>query len=127
MLAVVAVTASAGGSVVLLVVGIGFLIAGAVGWMRWSKSDGTQPWLGVAIDVIVGCVASVDAAMGIIDAPGRATLWSTGSAALVVAVVLIIEHHHRPGPASSGSSRAGSGSPAPGLAGRAVVARPARL
>lgn len=91
-------TASIGGALALLVVGIGFLSAGALGWLRRGEGEPDQQrrWLGVGVDVIVGSVALVDAGMGVLDAPARVTLWVAGSVALVVAMAMLVVRHRRP-------------------------------
>lgn len=85
----VAVTASAGGVVLLFLVGLAFLGAAVWGWSHRPEVPDGRRTLGIAVDVLVGVVALTDAAVSVVDEPARLLLWTGGSAVLVVALVLL--------------------------------------
>lgn len=82
-------TATAGGVVLLFLVGLAFLGAAVWGWTHRPEVPDPGRTLGIAIDVLVGVVALTDAAISVVDEPARLLLWTSGSVVLVVALVLL--------------------------------------
>lgn len=92
----VSVSATVGGAVVLFLVGLAFLGAAVWSWTRRPDEPDLQRSLGIAVDVLVGVVALVDAAISVVDEPGRPALWMAGSVVLVVALVLLHRRRRTP-------------------------------
>lgn len=90
-------TASAAGSLLLVLTGIAFLCAAIIGWWRLGKDEATRSrrLTGVLIDLLVGLAALGDGTVSVIGEPERIIVWSVGSAALVVAVVLLVRRYRR--------------------------------
>jgi heme A synthase len=91
-------TASAAGSLVLVLVGVAFLAAAVLGWWRIDPDDEAsrvRRTTAVLIDLLVGLAALGDGTVSVIGEPEGVVVWSVGSAALVVAVGLLALRHRR--------------------------------
>ena len=92
-------SATVSGGVVLFLVGLAFLGAAVCSWTSRPEEPDLRRSLGIAVDVLVGVVALVDAAISVVDEPARPALWTTGSVVLLVALILL--HRRRRTPRSA--------------------------
>lgn len=90
-------TASVAGSLLLVLVGVGFWCAALVTWWRLGDDPAarTRRRLGMLVDVLVGAVAIADGTISVLGEPERILVWSLGSAALLGAVTLLVLRHRR--------------------------------
>ena len=90
-------TASVAGSLLLELVGVGFLCAALVTWWRLGEDPAARPrrLIGMVVDVLVGVVALADGTISVLGEPERILVWSAGSAALVAAVAMLTVRHQR--------------------------------
>lgn len=91
-------TASAVGSLILVLIGAAFLGAAIHEWSRLRPGDPSRPRriTSVVIDLLVGVAALGDGTLSVIGEPGRVVVWSVGSVVLAVAVGLLLVRHHEP-------------------------------
>jgi hypothetical protein len=90
-------TASAAGSLLLVLTGIAFLTAAVIGSWRLN-ADGSarsRRLTAVVIDLFVGLAALGDGIVSVLGEPERVVVWSVGSVALVIAVALLVLRHRR--------------------------------
>ncbi|MCD2195246.1 hypothetical protein LQ327_17905 [Actinomycetospora endophytica] len=90
-------SASAAGSLILVLVGVGFLAGAIREWSRRRHDDTPRGrrTTGLVIDLLVGAAAVADGALSVVGEPERVIVWSVGSVALVLAVGLLFVLHHR--------------------------------
>lgn len=90
-------TASVAGSLLLVLIGVGFWCAALVAWWRIGEDPAarTRRLVGMVVDLLVGAVAIADGTISVLGEPERILVWSLGSAALVAAVTLLLLLGHR--------------------------------
>jgi hypothetical protein len=108
-------TASAVGSLILVLTGVAFLGAAAHEWSRLRPDDPSRGrrLTGLVVDLLVGLAALGDGALSVVGEPERVVVWSAGSVALAAAVGLLLVRHHRvvtpasgpPGPGTAAGRR----------------------
>lgn len=92
-------TASVAGSLLLVLIGVGFWCAALITWLRVGDDQDltgrSRRVVGLFVDVLVGAVALVDGTLSVLSEPERVLVWSVGSVALVAAVSLLLVRYRQ--------------------------------